>query len=160
MHARALLRVVRASLMRVLAVAKVHDLREGGDEGFREGLDITEPAGDRSFVRGGRRECLRRQRSSCLAGEVALLPQLGEHRLVPLRPTYRGDMGEVLRGAAQHRRPADVDHLDSLLLPDAVTAGDLAERIEVDADERSEEHTSELQSHVNLVCRLLLEKKK
>src|SRR6185369_12531034 len=28
-----------------------------------------------------------------------------------------------------------------------------------DAD-RSEEHTSELQSHLNLVCRLLLEKKK
>src|SRR5690242_20838289 len=29
-----------------------------------------------------------------------------------------------------------------------------------DAYLRSEEHTSELQSHVNLVCRLLLEKKK
>src|SRR4051812_49688250 len=28
------------------------------------------------------------------------------------------------------------------------------------AGNRSEEHTSELQSHVNLVCRLLLEKKK
>src|SRR5260370_15929081 len=28
------------------------------------------------------------------------------------------------------------------------------------APERSEEHTSELQSHLNLVCRLLLEKKK
>src|SRR5260370_26411782 len=28
------------------------------------------------------------------------------------------------------------------------------------ADQRSEEHTSELQSHLNLVCRLLLEKKK
>src|SRR5207237_3219117 len=28
------------------------------------------------------------------------------------------------------------------------------------ADSRSEEHTSELQSHLNLVCRLLLEKKK
>src|SRR5260370_25805959 len=27
-------------------------------------------------------------------------------------------------------------------------------------EERSEEHTSELQSHLNLVCRLLLEKKK
>src|SRR5690242_21509332 len=27
-------------------------------------------------------------------------------------------------------------------------------------NKRSEEHTSELQSHVNLVCRLLLEKKK
>src|SRR5690242_21100605 len=29
-----------------------------------------------------------------------------------------------------------------------------------DYHNRSEEHTSELQSHVNLVCRLLLEKKK
>src|SRR5260370_16101358 len=28
------------------------------------------------------------------------------------------------------------------------------------ASKRSEEHTSELQSHLNLVCRLLLEKKK
>ena len=28
-----------------------------------------------------------------------------------------------------------------------------------DADSRSEEHTSELQSHSDLVCRLLLEKK-
>src|SRR5690242_21662278 len=35
-------------------------------------------------------------------------------------------------------------------------------RIEASAAKspRSEEHTSELQSHVNLVCRLLLEKKK
>src|SRR5690606_39817441 len=31
---------------------------------------------------------------------------------------------------------------------------------EVDAENRSEEHTSELQSRENLVCRLLLEKKK
>src|SRR5438477_6875161 len=31
---------------------------------------------------------------------------------------------------------------------------------DLDVDDRSEEHTSELQSHVNLVCRLLLEKKK
>src|SRR5207237_6130230 len=30
----------------------------------------------------------------------------------------------------------------------------------VKGDARSEEHTSELQSHLNLVCRLLLEKKK
>src|SRR5690242_10499350 len=33
-------------------------------------------------------------------------------------------------------------------------------RLEPDRVCRSEEHTSELQSHVNLVCRLLLEKKK
>src|SRR2546430_7163801 len=31
---------------------------------------------------------------------------------------------------------------------------------QVEAEERSEEHTSELQSQSNLVCRLLLEKKK
>src|SRR5690242_8064259 len=34
-----------------------------------------------------------------------------------------------------------------------------AHRHQVDEPGRSEEHTSELQSHVNLVCRLLLEKK-
>src|SRR5690242_21797286 len=31
---------------------------------------------------------------------------------------------------------------------------------DIESARRSEEHTSELQSHVNLVCRLLLEKKK
>src|SRR5260370_10770011 len=36
-----------------------------------------------------------------------------------------------------------------------------AKRVEFRSpDPRSEEHTSELQSHLNLVCRLLLEKKK
>src|SRR5690242_21251078 len=39
------------------------------------------------------------------------------------------------------------------------TAVDDDARVRSDAV-RSEEHTSELQSHVNLVCRLLLEKKK
>src|SRR5260370_27203417 len=33
-------------------------------------------------------------------------------------------------------------------------------RLHAEAARRSEEHTSELQSHLNLVCRLLLEKKK
>src|SRR5690242_21455763 len=32
--------------------------------------------------------------------------------------------------------------------------------VRLPVEPRSEEHTSELQSHVNLVCRLLLEKKK
>src|SRR6266571_712638 len=36
----------------------------------------------------------------------------------------------------------------------------LQECVEGGLERRSEEHTSELQSHVNLVCRLLLEKKK
>src|SRR5260370_14083976 len=37
--------------------------------------------------------------------------------------------------------------------------GHLTKRLSGSSD-RSEEHTSELQSHLNLVCRLLLEKKK
>src|SRR2546430_4199988 len=41
-----------------------------------------------------------------------------------------------------------------------VVLGDAAEHYHVHARARSEEHTSELQSQSNLVCRLLLEKKK
>src|SRR5690242_20827640 len=46
-----------------------------------------------------------------------------------------------------------------------VSGGDARQLMVVDdvagrLHRRSEEHTSELQSHVNLVCRLLLEKKK
>src|SRR5256885_12280014 len=52
---------------------------------------------------------------------------------------HAGQAGEWLRGAGLAARPR------------------LAAALEV---ERSEEHTSELQSPCNLVCRLLLEKKK
>src|SRR5260370_29612398 len=38
-------------------------------------------------------------------------------------------------------------------------AGEVAKRDGIETEQRSEEHTSELQSHLNLVCRLLLEKK-
>src|SRR5260370_5094719 len=44
-----------------------------------------------------------------------------------------------------------VDHGTQCRLANAEAAGGIG---------RSEEHTSELQSHLNLVCRLLLEKKK
>src|SRR5437016_8144173 len=47
--------------------------------------------------------------------------------------------------------PAVVHARRSILLPLRIAAG---------VDNRSEEHTSELQSLTNLVCRLLLEKKK
>src|SRR4051812_49984250 len=41
-----------------------------------------------------------------------------------------------------------------------VAVGDQAGEKPLEILARSEEHTSELQSHVNIVCRLLLEKKK
>src|SRR5438105_12872711 len=44
--------------------------------------------------------------------------------------------------------------------PGAASCGDTAPRPAIAPHERSEEHTSELQSRVDLVCRLLLEKKK
>src|SRR2546430_6586388 len=47
------------------------------------------------------------------------------------------------------------------LLRDAAGAGAVSQRhLVIDLETRSEEHTSELQSQSNLVCRLLLEKKK
>src|SRR3989475_9607883 len=48
------------------------------------------------------------------------------------------------------RQPADEDVLDRGQAPDEIEL----------LEDRSEEHTSELQSQSNLVCRLLLEKKK
>src|SRR5260370_26693286 len=58
---------------------------------------------------------------------------------------------------AGHDRPAYEDFGDA----HDVFSGDLALTLEpgVTREARSEEHTSELQSHLNLVCRLLLEKK-
>src|SRR5260370_6660143 len=43
---------------------------------------------------------------------------------------------------------------------DDAVAGVLLDALTPEQVARSEEHTSELQSHLNLVCRLLLEKKK
>src|SRR2546425_6469242 len=51
----------------------------------------------------------------------------------------------------------DARHLQALGEPGGVVEQDL---VATDVDQRSEEHTSELQSLAYLVCRLLLEKKK
>ena len=57
----------------------------------------------------------------------------------------------VTRTGVRERRYAEAD----------VSASDLAaEACRAAVEDRSEEHTSELQSHHDLVCRLLLEKKK
>src|SRR5207237_10063090 len=93
------------------------------------------------------------------------LPSFPTRRSSDLR---RGDLGDVanLRGEIG-REQVDVV---GQILPGAADAGHhgLAAEPALGADlarharhlGRSEEHTSELQSHLNLVCRLLLEKKK
>src|SRR5436190_11925745 len=57
---------------------------------------------------------------------------------------------------------SEIDHLGLVFDLDAEAFRRQIQRIEhrAPAAERSEEHTSELQSHSDLVCRLLLEKKK
>src|SRR4051812_49494003 len=58
-------------------------------------------------------------------------------------------------------RSSRSDQLTREQIANGVVADAERARLEQTADaDRSEEHTSELQSHVNLVCRLLLEKKK
>src|SRR5690242_20789737 len=82
------------------------------------------------------------------------LPSLPTRRSSDLMRRGRGEVEPLHRqlGSAEprHRPP------DQLLVHSRRTA---VERTAVEAA-RSEEHTSELQSHVKIVCRLLLEKKK
>src|SRR5438034_3702017 len=72
----------------------------------------------------------------------------------PGRQTRQGDCPRMPRGHGREaRRSVPARHL-----PDRQR--DLHEYERERSDRRSEEHTSELQSHSDLVCRLLLEKKK
>src|SRR2546430_7822347 len=67
-----------------------------------------------------------------------------------------GDLPKVKSLLAKDRRLVNAQHWYQFPLHKAVSAG----HTEIDTNARSEEHTSELQSQSNLVCRLLLEKKK
>src|SRR5260370_35228491 len=71
--------------------------------------------------------------------------------LFPYTTLFRSQSGKTLTGISTGF--PDIDSLTLGLQPSDLII--LAAR-----PSRSEEHTSELQSHLNLVCRLLLEKKK
>src|SRR5438034_5733638 len=58
------------------------------------------------------------------------------------------------------RARARVDFSGRARAPDRTVATIVLIAVDLSASTRSEEHTSELQSHSDLVCRLLLEKKK
>src|SRR2546422_8096999 len=61
--------------------------------------------------------------------------------------------------SSRHRRPSLADRWRELL-PGAFGRQAAMGKREKNLEKRSEEHTSELQSRLHLVCRLLLEKKK
>src|SRR5690348_17918892 len=109
--------------------------------------------------------CRAQARDALQRGDLALAEQAFA-RLLQLRPDDtdalqflaschlgRGDSARAIEQLriAHHARPEDAAILHQLGAAQVI-AGDLRGR--------SEEHTSELQSPVHLVCRLLLEKKK
>src|SRR5256885_9838127 len=86
---------------------------------------------------------------------VARSSRAGTKRSVKAGPTSRGCPGRSGREPRiqTFRRPF-------LSRTVVMVAVDTRERVLIASGVRSEEHTSELQSPCNLVCRLLLEKKK
>src|SRR5690242_21288234 len=76
--------------------------------------------------------------------------------LFPYTTLFRSP--DPLRIVADPNGRAGEGELERQVAPPSRRPGLLDRRLH--GDPRSEEHTSELQSHVNLVCRLLLEKKK
>src|SRR5438552_12805788 len=83
---------------------------------------------------------------------MILLPPLST--LFPYTTLFRS--GFFDRATAEDRP----DKGRSAVLPDRLSLGILGESLGILQADRSEEHTSELQSPDHLVCRLLLEKKK
>src|SRR5260370_15007581 len=75
--------------------------------------------------------------------------------LFPYTTLFRSDVGQHLE-ALHHERSSRLQRLFGVGEKVARVGDDLEQTLKA----RSEEHTSELQSHLNLVCRLLLEKKK
>src|SRR5688572_32380439 len=75
---------------------------------------------------------------------MLLLPAIST--LFPYTTLFRSRRGELLVEGLRGQPAHDQDQVQG-------------EQPQPDGDHRSEEHTSELQSQSNLVCRLLLEKK-
>src|SRR5690606_39303875 len=102
--------------------------------------------------------------TSChCARSVRVLPSFPTRRSSDLLagPQAGGADPDPAGGATAGRRPHHLDVGNPAPLGPPVRVGHVvAEARLLAADVRSEEHTSELQSRENLVCRLLLDKKK
>src|SRR5260370_27762749 len=93
------------------------------------------------------------QHSDALSFFFLMIRRPPRSTLFPYTTLFRSPFGAV----GNHLHSAIVE-LDG----ERIAGGDPERRFHHHAGDalRSEEHTSELQSHLNLVCRLLLEKKK
>ena len=126
--------------MRVLAVREVGDLLVRLHHHRREVvLLLGEPARDRGVVARRVRERLGRQRLARAERQLPLgVLELLQHGVVHLGPGHDRREREVLRRRADHRRPADVDVLDHLVLGRPATRGGPLERVEVHAHQVDE----------------------
>src|SRR3712207_8807838 len=101
-------------------------------------------------------------RSDCFFNDTATteIYTLSLHDALPIwdRDAEREDVGVRGERVVRHPLVDEVVVLRRRLVPDEGVEQDERERAG-GADDRSEEHTSELQSRQYLVCRLLLEKK-
>src|SRR5437773_6288668 len=77
-----------------------------------------------------------------------MLPRPPRSTLFPYTTLFRSELAKVIRACDEIPRDVYSEAIAASAEPGFT------------ADSRSEEHTSELQSHHDLVCRLLLEKKK
>src|SRR5438034_4932123 len=81
--------------------------------------------------------------------------------LFPYTTLFRSCAGAPISSASRMAFVHHHTHSEYSLLDGANRIPELLDRVQaLGMDSRSEEHTSELQSHSDLVCRLLLEKKK
>src|SRR5690606_28222663 len=117
---------------------------------------------DRFFC--GKARCVERGESERGDGVLAL--QTAEHRravvwVVEPRAARRVQPSKLLvERARQAQDHARLGQAGAIRFFEHGCAGDDQDGLAAQGEVRSEEHTSELQSRENLVCRLLLEKKK
>src|SRR5256886_4197078 len=105
--------------------------------------------------------------SACAIASACAAPSACASLLLPAprrgrrqNTTSTGSASSALHDG-RHAHPAGGAHRDQSALGARIAREDLGERAHdtrAGGGERSEEHTSELQSQSNLVCRLLLEK--
>src|SRR5690606_39463000 len=107
-------------------------------------------------------------RSLCIYSLLVAPYTLSLHDALPIcfvpqeRPTILPANSQQLPGKSPVGRPADRPQWPRPLQPPLLQPGRLPRREACSSSSyqlRSEEHTSELQSRENLVCRLLLDKK-
>src|SRR5690606_39665634 len=118
------------------------------------GYRLAEDAEGQHYIRTY--EPLRPPNAGVVQGEQSAKFQVRPDTLLWSLTDWSGGAGQFLFDLENPNRHRELHAVRAFERPGVLQPGFYVEEFEV----RSEEHTSELQSRENLVCRLLLEKKK